>query len=121
MSTFRLFLIQLLTTCSHSSLDSFSFTSKPRNRRDYWCPYFPRSSIFLDLNSSWDSKYVTFPSKLVISSFNFSMDASLAFSFSSNVDIFSVKFFIRALDSSIKLLRESISLFVTRFLIGSSK
>ena len=121
MSTFRLFLIQLLTTCSHSSLDSFSFTSKPMNRRDYRCPYFTRSSIFLDLNSSWDSKYVTFPSKLVISSFNFSMDASLAFSFSSNVDIFSVKFFIRALDSSIKLLRESISLFDTRFLIGSSK
>ena len=42
------------------------------------------------------------------------MDASLAFRFSSHIDSFSVRFFIRRLCPSIKLLRESISLFVTK-------
>ena len=88
MSTFKLFLIYILTACSHSTLDSFFFTSKPLYLRDSRRPYCSRFSILLDFNSSWDSRYASFPSKLVISLFNFSMDASLAFSFSSNVDIF---------------------------------
>ena len=65
---------------------------KPLNLRDSRRPYCSKSSIFLDFNSSWDSKYASFPSKLVILSFNFTMGASLAFSFSSNVDIFSVSY-----------------------------
>ena len=115
---FRLFYINIQTVLDITFnfwftlflLDLFSFTSKPLNLRDSPRPYCSRASIFLDFNSSWDSNYASLPSKLVILYVNFSMDASLAFSFSSNVDIFSVRFFIRALCSSIKLLRESISL-----------
>ena len=104
-----------LTFDSHSSLDSLSLNSKPLNLRDSRRPYYSRSSIFLDFNLSWDAKYASFPSKLVILSFNISMDTSLAFSFSSNVDIFSVRFFIRALCFSIKLLRGSTSPFLLDF------
>ena len=40
---------------------------KPLNLRYSWRPYCSKLSIFLDFNSSWDSKYASFPSKLVIS------------------------------------------------------
>ena len=77
-----------ITFDSHSSSDSFFFTSKPLNLRNTRCLFCYRSSIFHDFNSPWDLRYASFLSKLVILLFNFSMDASLAFNFSSNVDIF---------------------------------
>ena len=72
------------------------FTLDSFNLRDSRRPYCSRSSIFLDFKSHWDSKYTSFPSKLVILSFNFSMDASLAFSFPSNVDFFFRKIFYQS-------------------------
>ena len=48
MST--MFLISLLTTYSHSSLDSFSFTSTPLNLRDSRRLNCSTWSIFLDFN-----------------------------------------------------------------------
>ena len=60
---------------SHSSLDSFSFSSKPLNFRGSRHLRCSKSSIFFDFNPSRDSKYASFPSKLVNLSFNFLMDA----------------------------------------------
>ena len=105
MTIFKLFLIQLSTAYSHSSLDSFSFTLNPRKLRDYWCSRCSRSSIFVDFNSSFNSKYASFPSMLLILSFSLSMNASLAFSFSSNVDLLSFILYFLLLCSSIKLFR----------------
>ena len=121
MSTFKVYLIKLLITWSHTSFDSFSFTSNPLNLRDFWHSYCSRSSIFLDLNSSWDSKHANFHSRLLILPFNVSMDTSVEFSFLFTVDIFAVRSFIRSLCSSIKLFQESILLCVTRFLIASPR
>ena len=64
ISTFKLLLIYILTTCLHSSCNSFSFSSHPLNLGDSQRLYCSRSCIFLDFNSFCDLNYSSFPSDM---------------------------------------------------------